>query len=125
MCGAFALAHHGAPRFTGDLDILVKPDDKNARRLVECLNAFGFESLGLKAADFTEPEQVVQLGVAPVRIDFIASLTGVSWQEAYDGRTDGSLAGIPVFYVGKDALRKNKKALGRQKDLADLEALGQ
>jgi hypothetical protein len=123
VVGAFALAHHGVPRYTGDLDILVKPDDENVQRLVACLNEFGFSSLGLQAADFTQPEQVVQLGVSPVRVDFLNSLTGVTWQEAFDGRIRGTLADIPVYFLGKDALFKNKKILGRKKDLADLEAL--
>lgn len=125
VVGAFALAHHGAPRFTGDLDILVKPNSENGRRIVACLNEFGFESLKLKPDDFAEPEQVIQLGVAPVRVDFLSSLTGVSWQEAFEGKTEGFLGGVPVFYVGKETIRKNKKALGRKKDIADLESLGE
>ncbi len=125
VVGAFALAHHGTPRFTGDMDILIKPDSENAQKILDCLNEFGFASLGLQVADFTEPEQVIQLGVAPVRVDFLNSLTGVSWQEAIDGKTEGFLGSVPVCYLGKDALRKNKKALGRQKDLADLEAMGE
>lgn len=123
VVGAFALAHHGAPRFTGDLDILVKSDTENAWRIISCLNEFGFASVGLKATDFTVPGQVVQLGVSPVRIDFLTTLTGVDWQEAYAGKIKGVLAGIPVFYLGKDAMLKNKKSLGRKKDLADIESL--
>lgn len=124
VVGAFAMAHHGAPRFTGDLDILIKPEEENARRILACLDAFGFASLGLSISDFTQPEQVVQLGVAPVRVDFITTLTGVSWQEAIDSKMEGLLAGVPVYFLGKEVIRKNKKALGRHKDMADLEALG-
>lgn len=123
VVGAFALAHHGAPRFTGDLDILVKPEAENARRILACLNEFGFSSLGLEIADFTVPEHVVQLGVTPVRIDLLNSLTGVDWNEAFEGKTEGKLGEIPVYYLGKNAFFKNKKSLGRKKDLADLEAL--
>jgi hypothetical protein len=112
VCGAFALAHHGAPRFTGDLDVFIKPDRDNAERIVACLKDFGFESLGLQTADFIVPEQVIQLGVAPVRIDFLCTLTGITWQEAFEGKEQGVLGGIPVFYVGKETIRKNKKSTG-------------
>lgn len=125
VVGAFALAHHGAPRFTGDLDILVKPEEENARRLLTCLNEFGFGSVGLAVEDFTTPDSVVQLGVAPIRVDFLTSLTGVDWQQAYAGKAEGKLKGIPVYILGKEAIFKNKKALGRKKDLADIEALEQ
>ena len=123
VVGAFALAHHGAPRFTGDMDILVKPEIENARRILSSLNEFGFSSVGLSKEDFIKPERVVQLGVSPVRVDFLTSLTGVGWQEAYNEKTEGTLAGVPVYFVGKQALLKNKKALGRAKDLADIESL--
>jgi hypothetical protein len=123
VVGAFALAHHGAPRYTGDLDILVKPDEQNAKRILDCLNEFGFSSLSLQVSDFLEPDQVLQLGVAPVRVDFINSLTGVTWQEAFDSRSKGTLADVLVYFLGKDAIFKNKKTLGRPKDLADIDAL--
>ena len=123
--GAFALAHHGFPRFTGDLDILVRPDADNARRITAALKDFGFGSLGLSEEDFTAPEQVIQLGVSPVRVDFLTSLTGVSWKEASMDRTEGTLSGVSVYFLGKNALLRNKRILGRKKDLADLEALGE
>lgn len=123
VVGAFALAHHGVPRFTGDLDILVKPDTDNARRILACLNEFGFASVGLEATDFTELDRVVQLGVTPVRVDILTSLTGVDWHEASSGKSEGDLGGVRVFYLGKNALLKNKKTLGRKKDMADIESL--
>lgn len=125
VAGAFALAHHGAPRFTGDLDILVKPDIENAQRLLKSLNEFGFGSLGLQVEDFTEQDQVVQLGVAPVRVDILTTLTGISWHEAFTDKEQGMLGGIPVYFLGKHTILKNKRLLGRKKDLADLEALGE
>jgi len=124
VVGGYALAFHGAPRATGDLDILVKPDPENAQRLVDALAEFGFASLGLTVEDFTKPEQVVQMGVPPIRVDLITSLTGVSWEEAVCGRAAGTYGDLPVHYIGRDQFVANKRATGRQKDLADIEALG-
>ena len=125
VVGAYALAYHGAPRFTGDLDLYVKPCEENARRIVSALTDFGFGSLGLGIEDFTTPGKVVQLGVPPVRVDLITSITGVSWEEAVAGHAAGTYGDLPVPYLGKAELMRNKRALGRKKDLADLEALGE
>jgi hypothetical protein len=124
IVGGYALAHHGAPRFTGDLDILVKPDAANSGRVIRVLNDFGFESLGLTTEDFESEENVIQLGVPPVRIDILTSLTGVSWDEVYEGRVSAEFGGVPVQVIGRNQLIANKQALGRKRDLADLEALG-
>jgi hypothetical protein len=121
IVGAYALAYHGAPRFTGDIDIYIRPTPANAARIIEALNAFGFGSLGLKAGDFRKPGRVVQLGVPPIRIDLITSLTGVSWEQAVAGR----YGDVDVRYFGRDPYVRNKRALGRKKDLADLDALGE
>ena len=125
IVGGYALAVHGAPRYTGDLDIFVKPDPENARSVVEALSAFGFASVGLTAEDFARPEQVVQLGVPPVRVDIITSLTGVSWEEASAGRVAGKYGDVPVHFIGRVQFVANKRATGRARDLADLEALGE
>jgi hypothetical protein len=125
IVGGYALAFHGAPRFTGDLDIYVKPDRDNAQRIVAALDAFGFASLGLKAADFEQPDQVIQLGVSPVRIDLITSITAVPWEEALAGRVLSTYGDVPVHYIGREQLVSNKRATGRKQDLADLEALGE
>ena len=125
VVGAHALAYHGAPRYTGDMDILVRPDLENAKRILRALDEFGFGSLGLKVEDFTVPDKVVQLGVAPVRIDIITSLTGVSWNDAVAGRVAGTYGGLEVYYLGKKEFILNKRALGRKKDIADLEAIGE
>jgi len=124
IVGGYALAFHGAPRFTGDLDLCVKPDGENAQRILDALDEFGFGSLRLTADDFQQPEQVVQLGVPPVRIDLITSLTGVSWEEASGGRAAGTYGDVPVYYLGREQFVENKRATGRQKDWADIEALG-
>jgi hypothetical protein len=125
IAGAHALAFHGAPRYTGDLDILVKPDPENADRVVSALNEFGFSSLGLTRDDFMTAETVVQLGVPPVRIDLLTSLTGVTWDQIDAGKEAGHHDGVPVCYIGRQQFIANKRSLGRKKDLADIEALGE
>lgn len=125
IVGAYALGFHGAPRYTGDLDVFVKPDLGNAKKIMQALNEFGFESVGLTVEDFEEEGKVVQLGVPPVRIDIITSITGVRWEQAKAGGIEGSFGDLVVHYLGLDDFIANKKALGRKKDMADLEAVGE
>jgi len=125
IVGSYALAFHGAPRYTGDIDILVKPNPENARRILAALDEFGFGSVGLTEADFNRPDKVVQLGVPPVRIDIITSLTGISLEEAFSGSVEGKYGDILVNYIGRAQFIANKRATGRKKDLADIEALGE
>jgi hypothetical protein len=125
IVGGYALAFHGAPRYTGDIDILIHPDTANAHRILEAIDEFGFGSVDLTAADFQKPQNVIQLGVPPVRVDIITSLTGVSWEDACTGRIQGKYGDIPVHYIGREQFISNKRAVGRKKDLADLEALGE
>jgi hypothetical protein len=125
IVGGYALARHGAPRVTGDLDILVRISKENSGRIMLALEEFGFQSSDLEDSDFQEPDKVVQLGVPPVRVDFITSLTGVTWDEAFSGRVDGEYGRVPVSYLGREQFVANKRALGRKRDLADLEALGE
>jgi hypothetical protein len=125
IVGGYALAFHGAPRYTGDLDILVRPDEDNARRIMKALDVFGFGSIGLQHADFMYQDKVVQLGVPPVRIDIITSISGVSWEKAIAGSVKGHYGEIPVSYLGRDEFIENKRAIGRLQDRADLEALGE
>jgi hypothetical protein len=125
VVGAVALAHHGYPRYTGDLDILIRNSTENAKRLESVLAAFGFAALGLETADFLAPERVIQLGVVPNRIDLLTSITGVSFDEAWAGRIHATLDGMPVNFIGRQALIQNKRMTGRSKDDADLEALGE
>lgn len=125
VVGAHALAYHGTPRYTGDLDILVRPDQENAKHILKALDEFGFGALGLTIEDFSAPNKVVQLGVAPVRVDLVTSLTGLSWEEAAAGKVKGTYGDVAVHYLGKKEFILNKRAIGRMKDLADLEALDQ
>jgi len=123
IVGAHSLALHGRPRYTGVLDILVRPTFENAHMLVHILNEFGFAESGFKEADFLQAEQLIQLGRAPTRIDLLTSITGVSSEEAFATKVPAELDGIPVFVLGKDALVRNKLAVGRPQDLADVNVL--
>jgi hypothetical protein len=125
IVGGYALAFHGAPRYTGDLDLLVRPDPANAERILGALIEFGFESIGLKLADFQRPETVVQLGVPPIRIDILTAATGVPLEEVFRGRVAGTYGDLTVHFMGRRELVANKRATGRRRDLADLEALGE
>jgi hypothetical protein len=125
IVGGYALAFHGAPRFTGDIDILLRPDSANARRVLAALADFGFSFQNLTAADFENPNKVVQLGAPPVRIDLITSISGVSWEEAATSKEPGSFGDVAVSYIGKRQFITNKRTMGRKKDLADIEALGE
>ena len=123
IVGAQSLAFHGRPRHTGDLDILVRPTPDNARLLLALLNQFGFEQSSFKETDFLQTEQIIQLGRVPSRIDLLTSLTGVTIGEAFDTKVSAIIDGVPVFVLGRDALIRNKRAVGRPQDLADLAAL--
>ncbi len=125
IVGGYALAFHGVPRYTGDIDLLIKPEQKNAHKVLNALKDFGFGALDLSINDFSSPGKVVQLGVSPVRIDIITSLTGVTWEQVASNRVNGIYGDIPVYYIGKEEFIANKKAISRHKDLADIEALGE
>lgn len=90
IVGAYALAYHGVPQLTGVIDILVRPDPDNARRILSALSDFGFGSLPLTETDFTTHDTIIQLGVPPVRIDFLTTITGVSWDEADSEKIEGT-----------------------------------
>lgn len=123
IVGAQSLAFHGRPRHTGDLDILVRPSPQNARLVLALLNEFGFEQSSFKESDFLQPEQIIQLGRVPNRIDLLTSLTGVTTDEAFDAKVSAIIDGVPVFVLGKGTLIRNKRAVGRPQDLADLSVL--
>jgi hypothetical protein len=125
IVGAHALAFHGHPRYTADLDILFRRSAENAARLQRAIQQFGFGSVGLAADDFLQPEQVVQLGHPPNRIDLLSSISGAEFDEVWSSRVEGRLDDVPVHFISRAALVKNKRATGRLQDLADLEALGE
>ena len=124
VVGAVALAHHGFPRYTGDLDVLVANSPDNTKRLENALVEFGVAALGLKANDFDESYRVIQLGVPPYRIDILTSLTGLTFADAWASRVEADVGQTRVNFIGREALIRNKRTTGRSKDKADLEALG-
>jgi len=123
VVGAFAVAFHGYPRYTGDLDLLVRPNAENAERVLTALRQFGFGSLGIQAGDLDTPGKVIQLGVPPNRIDLLTAISGLTFEDAWQSRESGELDGAPAHFIGRSALVLNKKSTGRAKDLGDVEEL--
>ena len=123
IVGAYAVAAHGHPRATGDLDIWVRPSPENAERVLQALQAFGAPLSNLSREDLTHPDTVFQIGVSPFRIDILTSITGVDFEQAWKNKMTISIEGRPVFCIGLDDLLLNKKATARAKDLADVDAL--
>jgi hypothetical protein len=125
VVGAHAMAVHGVPRATGDLDVVVRASADNAARVLAALRAFGapVDAHGVAAADFSAAGTVYQLGLPPRRIDLLTSLSGVSFDEAWSTRVELEVAGLRVPFLGRDALVRNKQATGRAKDLLDLRLL--
>lgn len=123
IVGAYALACHGAPRFTGDLDIFIKPTLDNADRLLNAVRDFGFPLAGLTPDIVVQDRRMLQMGIEPVQIHVMSSISGVSWDEAWATRANVRLSNRDLPILGRDALLKNKRAAGRPKDLADIDAL--
>ena len=125
IVGSYALAYYGAPRYTGDIDLFVRRTEVNAQRIICALNEFGFTFPNLAWNDFVKDDTVIQLGVPPVRIDILTFLSGMDWDVASSHKVPDEIDGVPVFVIGRDDDIVNKKASGRAKDLADIEALGE
>ena len=123
IVGGYAVALHGHPRYTKDLDVWLWLDRDNALQVIAALEQFGFGSLGLRADDFLVVDQIVQLGYPPNRIDLLTSLPGVEFSECYRGRVIVEIDGVALNFIDLDNLKKNKLASGRYQDLADLENL--
>ncbi len=123
VVGGYAVAAHGHPRYTGDLDIWVWTDVANAAGVLRALEDFGFGSLGLLESDFSEPDRVVQLGYPPVRIDLLTSIDGVEFEPCFARRIEVHVDGLTVPFIALADLRQNKATSGRPQDLADLAAL--
>jgi hypothetical protein len=123
IVGGYAVAYHGYPRVTGDIDIFLDNSGENPSRLEAALAAFGFAGLGLTAEDFRKPGIVVHLGYPPNRIDLLTGISGTSFDEAWERRIEDQFAGLRMLFIDRETLLKNKAATGRAKDLADVEAL--
>ena len=124
IVGGYAVAAHGHPRYTKDLDVWVRVDPENARRIIDALDDFGFGGLGLAEDDFLADDVVVQLGREPQRIDLLTFVSGVEFDDAYSNRVIVEIGGIEVPVIGRAELRRNKLATGRLRDLADADDLG-
>jgi hypothetical protein len=119
LVGAYALAAHGFPRATGDIDIWVRPTPENARHVWRAIVRFGAPHRELTVDDLCTPDVVFQIGVAPRRIDILTSISGVCFDDAWKDRMVREIEGLPVSILSRDHLRQNKKASGRPQDLAD------
>jgi len=125
IVGAHALAVHGYLRATGDLDLWVRPDPENAQRVWRALLRFGapVDALNLSQADLEKPGVVFQIGLPPRRIDLLTEISGIEFAEAWTTRVMQVVDGLEVPFLGREALVRNKRASGRDKDLADLRVL--
>lgn len=123
IVGGHAVAFHGHPRFTGDIDFFIRMTPPNAERLLAVLREFGFGTLDITARDLLEPKRVLRLGYPPNQIDILTSISGVDFDSAWDTRVESVIDNQPVSIIGRAELLRNKKAAGRQKDLADIDQL--
>lgn len=123
LIGAFVRAFYGRPRYTGDMDIFIETTVINSEAMMNVISDFGFGSTGISANDFLNPDQTIQLGNEPRRIDILTGITGVDFTDAWMNRVRTEIDGIPVNILSKEDYIKNKKALGRHKDLADIEEI--
>jgi predicted nucleotidyltransferase len=123
VVGGYAVAYHGYPRYTGDLDVFVEASPENAAKLVEVYGEFGFDRTALKPAMFIVPDNVVRIGHEPVRLEVLTSITGVEFADAYVRRIEVEVNGLAVPFISLVDLIKNKLATGRGKDRVDAETL--
>lgn len=123
VVGGYAVALHGHPRYTKDIDIWIEISPENATNLLNALEQFGFGSLGLQLEDFLSQGQIIQLGYPPNRIDLLTSIDGVNFADCYPSRLEINIDNITVSFIDLENLKKNKKASERLQDLADLENL--
>ena len=123
LIGGYAVNFHGYVRATADMDIFVKPDKRNAEQLVTVLKEFGFDVEELNPGLFLNPDNVIRMGVPPLRIEMMSSISGVDFEECYETRIKNKWDGITVHLISLDKLKQNKQAAGRLKDRNDLEHL--
>ncbi len=125
IVGAFALAFHGLPRLTADIDVWVNATRENAVRLTKALAAFGFPSTTDQVEEFASPGRIWQIGAAPFRIDVMTSIDAVDFDEAWRDRVPGDLGGVQVSYISREHFLKNKRSTSRLKDAQDADRLGE
>ncbi|MCK4597794.1 hypothetical protein KAU04_07120 [bacterium] len=123
LVGGYAVAYHGYPRATADMDVWIAIHPQNAQRLVTALKTFGFNIAELSSELFLKEGQIIRMGVPPVRIEIMTSASGVHFKECYAARVVDELDGVEVDLIDLDHLKRNKRAAGRHKDLDGLENL--
>lgn len=123
IVGAFALAFHGHPRYTGDIDFWVRNDISNAQKIIKSISEFGFTVDQLDEKDFTSDDLIFQMGYPPVRIDIITSVEVLEFDESFKNKIIKKIGGLTINFINLEDFKKNKRAVGRTKDLADLESL--
>ena len=123
VVGGYAVAFHGHPRYTKDIDIWLERTSENAARLLAALDAFGFGSLGLKGEDFLQPGYTIQLGYPPNRIDLLTSLSELDFSTCYDAKIEDEIEGMLMYFIDIEHLKVSKRASGRPQDLADIDNL--
>ncbi|MFO7495270.1 MAG: DUF6036 family nucleotidyltransferase [Desulfobacterales bacterium] len=123
LVGGYAVAFHGHPRYTKDLDVWIELSPENADKVIKSLEKFGFGSLGLKPGDFLESDQIIQLGYPPNRIDILTTLKKLKFESCYKARVEVEIQGLKINFIDLESLKQNKLATGRPQDLADVENL--
>ena len=123
VVGGYALAFHGTPRYTGDIDIWIHISEQNAAKLLAVLKDFGLAALGFTKEDFLKEGLISQIGRPPLRIDILNSIDGVDFEEAYKSVLQANLDGLDVCYIGLNEFIQNKQASGRKKDIADIKRI--
>lgn len=123
LVGGYSVGYYSRPRYTEDIDIWIECTGENAEKIITVLNEFGFSSLTINVQDLLKPEQIIQLGLPPQRIDILTSIDGVHFNDAWERRVNDFFDDIPVFIISLEDLILNKKSSTRTKDSADLEWL--
>jgi len=123
IIGGYAVGFHGYPRYTKDLDVWILASEENAENILKALEQFGFSDVGLQKQDFLKPDEFVQLGYPPNRIDIVMSCDGVDFNSCFNSRKEVIVDGLTINFIDLENLKKNKKASGRPQDLADLDNL--
>lgn len=123
IVGGYAVGFHGYPRYTGDLDIWLRPSRENAEKIIKAVNEFGFGSYSFSTDDFTKVGNIIQLGYPPLRIDLLTELDGVDFHTCFKNKQQVKIEGLMVNFISYNDLIQNKKTSGRHKDLDDLENL--